>query len=171
MSGGTGELRAYSWDREQRERQVPGSHSPLEPMSLDLPQSRPHKGSTTSQCCQSEDQALNLSYSRAGGAGVSLGPLRLLCHLAVATPHAVLWDLLMLQTPAPQGLGDWRPQLCPWLWGGLPSWAPSLVLHLVSACQAPASAPAGFYHCFCSGDTRSNGSFMLFLFKCQMVGL
>lgn len=73
MAGGTGERRASSWDREQRKRQIPGSHSPVEPMSLDLPRSPPHKGSSASQCYQSEDQALNSSYSRTGGAGVSPG--------------------------------------------------------------------------------------------------
>lgn len=61
------------WDREQRKRRIPGSHSPLEPMSLGLPRSPPHKGSSASQCCQSEDQALNSSYSRTGEAGVSPG--------------------------------------------------------------------------------------------------
>lgn len=169
---GTGERKASSWDREQRKRQIPGSHSPVEPMSLDLPRSPPHKGSSASQCYQFEDQALNSSYSRTGGAGVSPGSPEAAVSLDCGHPTCC-----PLGSNAPDscssGLGDWRPQLCPWLWDGLPSWAPGLVLHLVSACRAPASTPAGFYHCFCSRgrDIRSNGSFMFFLFKCQMVGL
>lgn len=92
----------------QRERQVPGSHSPLEPMSLALPQSPPHKGSTTSQCCQPEDQALNSSYSRAGGAGVSPGSPEAAVSFGCGQPTC--YPLGSTNAPDSCSPGPWGPE-------------------------------------------------------------